>query len=82
MRLFTSTRKELVQAQTERKAREKAELELAMQMRRIDKATRLPEEAEWQPHENGFVYSLAEIDRKIALQDRFSRPIDSQKAAA
>jgi len=82
MRLFTSTRKELVQAQTERKAGEKAELEQAMQMRRIDKVTRLPEEPEWQPHENGFVCSLAEIDRKIALQDRFSRPTEPQKTAA
>ena len=82
MRLFTSTRKELVQAQTERKAREKAELEQAMQMRRADKATRLPEEPEWQPHENGFVHSLAEIDRQITLHDRFSRPIKPQNAGA
>ena len=82
LRLFSSTRKELVQVQTERKAREKSELEQAIELPKIDKATRLPEEPEWQPHENGFVCSLAEIDRKIAFEARFSRKFDPQKAAA
>jgi len=82
MRLFFSTRRELVQVQAERKAKEKAELEAAILLRRADKATRLPEEPEWQPHENGFVCSLAEIDRKIAFQDRLNRKIGPHKVAA
>ena len=69
MRLFASTRKELVQIQTERKAREKEELEQAAAIR---KATQAAHSA-WLPIEDGFVCSLEEIDRHITRSERLSR---------
>jgi hypothetical protein len=70
MRLFTTTRKELLAIQTERKLREKEELEEAARLRQADQKTRQPHENEWHPSENGFVCSLAEIDRYIFRQNR------------
>jgi hypothetical protein len=81
-RLFMSTRKELVQIQAERKAKEQAELELAAALRKDDKANRQPDEPEWHPSQNGFVCSLQEIDRYIALQTRLNRIKGPQKMAA
>jgi len=73
MRQFHTTRKELVAIQAARKAEEKAALEEAATLRRAD--------ATWRPEENGFVYSLAEIDRFIQLQQRL-QPIPPNKKAA
>jgi hypothetical protein len=70
MRLFNTTRKELVSIQTERKAREQEELEEAATLREADKKRRQPHEKEWHPSENGFVCSIAEIDRYIFRQNR------------
>jgi hypothetical protein len=66
MRLFMSTRKELLQIQTERKAREKEELEEAALIRKATKAA----QSAWVPIEDGFVCSLEEIDRHIRRTDR------------
>ncbi len=81
-RLFQSTRKELVQIQAERKAREKQELAEAAKYRKHDLLTILPGEEEWHPSQNGFVCSLEEVDRYIARQERFNRPIPKQKGMA
>jgi hypothetical protein len=81
-RLFHATRRELAQVQAERKAKEKAELEQAAQLRKLCKLHRDPAVPEWHPSENGFVCSLEEIDRYIAAQDRFSRLVDPKKMAA
>ena len=70
MRLFHSTRKELMAIQAERKLNEKAELIEAAQLREADKKNRQPHEKEWHPSENGFVCSLTEIDRYIHSQNR------------
>ena len=70
MRLFNTTRKELLAIQTERKLREKEELEEGALLRQADQKTRQPHENEWHPSENGFVCSLAEIDRYIFRQNR------------
>ena len=81
-RLFHNTRRELALVQAERKAKEKAELEQAAQLRKLCKLHRDRSVPEWHPSENGFVCSLAEIDRFIAAQDRFNRLIDPKKVAA
>ena len=65
VRLFASTRKELVRIQAERKAQEKEELEEAAAIRRTTKAAH----SAWLPAEDGFVCSL-EIDRHIRRTDR------------
>ena len=70
LRTFHSTRKELLAIQTERKLREKEEMEEAAKLRQADQKTRQPHEKEWHPSENGFVCSLAEIDRYIFRQNR------------
>ncbi len=70
MRLFHTTRRELIQIQTERKAREKQELEEAAKLREADLKTRQPHENEWQPTENGFVCSITQIDQFIAARTR------------
>ena len=59
MRLFNSTRRELIQMQAERKQRELEELEEAA-------AARETAPAGWQPSHDGFACSLAEIDRFTA----------------
>jgi hypothetical protein len=59
MRLFNSTRRELVQVQAERKARELEELEEAA-------ATRQTAPPDWQPSQDGFACSIAQIDRYLA----------------
>lgn len=69
MRLFTSTRKELVAIQEKRLAAEAEELAIAVEIRKLDKATRKASEPEWQPAKNGFVCSLEEIDREIMAQE-------------
>jgi hypothetical protein len=81
-RLFHTTRKELVQIQTERKAREKQELAEAAEFRKHDLLTILPGETEWHPSQNGFVCSLQEVDRYIVRQERFNRPVPERKANA
>jgi hypothetical protein len=70
LRLFNTTRKELLAIQTERKLREKEELEEAARLRQADQKNRQADEKEWHPSENGFVCSLAEIDRYIFRQNR------------
>ena len=72
MRLFHSTRKELLQIQTERKATEKEELEAAAPLRQACNSTRQPNQPEWQPAEDGFACSLEQIDRFIARRDRLN----------
>jgi hypothetical protein len=81
-RLFHTTRKELAQIQADRKVREKQELAEAAEFRKHDLATRYPDETEWHPSENGFVCSLEEVDRYIARQERFNRPLPTRKQGA
>jgi hypothetical protein len=45
-------------------------MEEAAKLRQADQKTRQPHEKEWHPSENGFVCSLAEIDRYIFRQNR------------
>ena len=65
-RLIVSTRRELVQMQTDRKAQEKEELTMAAEIRKATKQAFQP----WQPEEDGFACSLDEIDRHIARTER------------
>ena len=65
-RLIVSTRRELVQMQTDRKAQEKEELTLAAEIRKATKQAFQP----WQPEEDGFACSVEEIDRYISLAER------------
>ena len=73
VRLFNTTRKELIAIQTERKAQQKQEFEHAIALRKLDNATREPGDLEWNPSQNGFVCSLEQIDREINLRERFQR---------
>jgi hypothetical protein len=70
MRLFNSTRKELLQIQAERKAAENEELEAAAAVREACKSTRQLGQPAWQPSDDGFVCSIEQIDRFIARRDR------------
>ena len=65
-RLFNSTRRELIQMQTDRKLAEKEELDTASQIRKATKQAFQP----WQPEEDGFACSLDEIDCHIARTER------------
>jgi hypothetical protein len=82
MRNFYAARRELVAIQTERRAREKAELEAAAELREADKKNRQPSEKEWHPSENGFVCSLAEIDRYLFRINRRDQLLNPAKIAA
>jgi hypothetical protein len=82
MRLFHNTRRELIAIQIERKAREKEELEAAAELREADKKNRQPDEKEWHPSENGFVCSLAEIDRYLYRINRRDQLLNPAKTAA
>ena len=82
VRLFNTTRKELIAIQTERKVQQKQEFEQAIALRKLDNATREPSDLEWNPSENGFVCSLEQIDREINLRERFQRLQLRQKNAA
>jgi hypothetical protein len=73
VRLFLSTRKELVQIQAERKAKEQEEMTLAAALRKNDLETRQPDEPAWDPKQNGFVYSIAQIDDVLAQEKRLNR---------
>ena len=68
--------------QATRKAQEKADLELAIALRKDDLANREAGEPAWQPSENGFVFSLDELDRQIAFQKRLDRIKLPKKIAA
>jgi hypothetical protein len=70
LRLFNTTRKELLQVQAERKLAEKEELETAAQLRKACKSAYQPGQPEWHPGEDGFACSLEEIDRYIARTER------------
>ena len=63
MRLFNSTRRELIQVQAERKARELEELEEAAVVRQSAPP-------EWQPSQDGFACSIAQIDRHLLKKYR------------
>jgi hypothetical protein len=65
-RLFNSTRRELLQIQTDRKLAEKEELETASPIRKATKQAFQP----WQPAEDGFACSIEELDRYISRADR------------
>jgi hypothetical protein len=82
VRLFISTRKELVQIQATRKAQEQTEMDLAAALRKNDLETRLPHEPVWDPKQNGFVYSVAQIDDVLAQKQRLDRLNLHKKAAA
>jgi hypothetical protein len=82
VRLFNTTRKELMAIQTERKAQQNQELEHAIALRKLDNATREPGDLEWNPSQNGFVCSLEQIDREINLRERFQRLQSRLKNAA
>jgi hypothetical protein len=60
MRLFTNARKELADIQAARKAAEQEELEEACQYRLVTPGN-------WNPADDGFACSLAEVDRYIAV---------------
>jgi hypothetical protein len=68
LRLFNSTRRELVELQKERKLQEQEELTEAAQIRKAAKKAFQP----WQPEEDGFACSLEEIDRYIARSERLN----------
>jgi hypothetical protein len=74
LRLFNTTRKELLQVQAERKLAEKEELETAAHFRQTSPST-------WQPAEDGFVCSLEEIDRYIARTERLKTMAGGQRTA-
>jgi hypothetical protein len=82
MRMFNTALKDLTRIQAERKAKEQADLELAIALRKDDLANREPGEPAWQPSENGFVFSLDELDRQIAFQKRLDRIKLPKKIAA
>jgi hypothetical protein len=82
MRNFHTTRRELLAIQTERKSREKEELEAAAELREADRNTRQPDEKEWHPSENGFVCSIAEIDRYLFCLSRRDELLKRQKGVA
>ena len=82
VRLFNTTRKELIAIQTERKAQQKQELEHAIALRKLDNATREPGDLEWNPSQNGFVCTLEQIDREINLRERWQRIQQRAKNAA
>jgi hypothetical protein len=63
MRLFTNARKELADIQAARKAAEQEELEEACQYRLVTPGN-------WNPADDGFACSLAEVDRYIAVNRR------------
>ena len=81
-RLFQTTQEKLVQLQTTRKAKERSDLAEAAEFRKHDLLTILPGEEEWHPSQNGFVCSIEEVDRYIARQERFNRPVPDKKQAA
>jgi len=80
-RMFLTTRTELVKIQTERKAKERSDLAEAAKLRQHDLLTIQPGEEPWHPSQNGFVCSLEEVDRYIARQERFNRPIPKRQSA-
>jgi hypothetical protein len=82
LRLFNTTRAELLSIQTARKTQESLALAEAARLRQADLATRQPDENEWNPIENGFVCSLEEIDRYIAREKRMKRLNGGLKIAA
>jgi hypothetical protein len=82
MRLFHTTRKEPLAIQTERRLRELEELAEAAQLREADKKQRQPHENEWHPSENGFVCSIAQIDRYIFQQNRRNQLLNPGETAA
>jgi hypothetical protein len=72
MRLFNATRRELVQVQAERKARELEELEEAA-------ATRQTAPPDWQPSQDGSACSIAQIDRHLAKKRVLATPAPTPK---
>ncbi len=78
MRLFEKTRNQLIQIQKERKAQQEEELAEAIILR----VSSLSKKIAWHPSENGFVYSLAEIDKKIEFRRRYHRLLEGTPMAA
>jgi hypothetical protein len=58
--------KQLKELQTERKAEAKAQLQEALRLRDLNKSKNLP----YDPNEDQFVYSTAELDREANRRDR------------
>jgi hypothetical protein len=73
MRSFNTTRKELIQAQAERKAFEKSEMAEAARYRKQCKLNQDPNQPAWHPSEFGFDCSLEAIDAYIAMEDRMTK---------
>ena len=67
MRLFNATRRELIQVQAERKARELEELEEAAIVRQSAPP-------DWQPSQDGFACSIAQIDRHVRRKSLLNPP--------
>jgi hypothetical protein len=82
VRLFNSTRNELLKLQADRKLAEKEELETASQIRKACKSAFQPGQREWQPSEDGFACSLEEIDRYIARNERLKSLAGGLKMAS
>jgi len=81
-RLYNTTRDKLVQIQTQRKADEAEALKNASLLRRAALKSFQLHEKEWQPSEDGFVCTVAEIDRYISYTDRLAAASGGEKAAA
>ena len=69
MRLFHTTRHELIRIQTERRDRQLAEMQEAAKYRKLCKLNRDPNQPEWKPEDFGFACSLESIDSYIAQED-------------
>jgi hypothetical protein len=70
MRNFKETRKELKEIQAERKEVQRKELIEASDFRKMELVNRKPGEPEWNPAEDGFVCSVAEIDAFLRRHKR------------
>jgi hypothetical protein len=81
-RLYNTTRDKLVQIQTQRKADEAEALKNASLLRRAALKSIQLHEKEWLPSEDGFVCTVAEIDRFISYTDRLAVASGGVKAAA
>ena len=57
-------------------------MNLAASLRKDDLETRQPHEPAWDPKQNGFVYSIAQIDDVLAQKQRLDRLNLHKKAAA
>ena len=65
-RTLTQAKKELAELQARRQEEERKALEAAITLRKYHKITKIP----WQPSDDGFVLTLAQVDAALRAQDR------------